>query len=204
MDCAAAEGDCSTRAVRSAVGEGARGFAHPDDGAGEEQDEDEGGEAADGDGDGELREGEVEEAPAARWVQVGGRGLMPDVDVARAVGSGDGDEPEPAVVEHAAVDAGGGEVGEVGERGRGGGGADGLAVGVEESGAGGLVAGGVVAEGGAAAGGEVGEGGGGVVAEIVVEGVGDDVGTGEVLTHEEGGGDDEDEALGEPEDGEDF
>ena len=80
----------------------------------------------------------------------------------------------------------------------------GLAVGVEESGAGGLVARGIVAEGGAAAGGEVGEGGGGVVAEIVVEGVGDDVGTGEVLTHEEGGGDDEDEALGQPEDGEDF
>ena len=74
-----------------AVGEGARGFPHADEGAGEEQDEDEGGEATDGDGDGELREGEVEIGPAALWGSLGGRRLQPEVFVARAVGRGEGD-----------------------------------------------------------------------------------------------------------------
>ena len=73
-----------------AVGEGACGFAHTDEGAGEEQDKDEGGEAADGDGDGELREGEVEIGPAALRGLPGGRRLKPDVLEACAVGGGNG------------------------------------------------------------------------------------------------------------------
>ena len=129
---------------------------------------------------------------------------MPDVQVVRSVGCSDGDEPDPSVADQAPVDSSRGRIRDGQQRRRSGRGAEGASVGVEERGAGRFVAGGVIAESGAAAGGEVGECSGGIVAEIVVKGFGDDVRAGEVLPYDQRGGDDEDEALGEPEDGEDF
>ena len=93
--------------------------------------------------------------------------------------------------------------GDAGERGCVLSGAEELAAVGEKGGAGGFEAGGAVAEAGAAAGFEVGEGEGGGVVQCGVEGFRAG-GAGEVLAQDERGGDDEDEALGEPEDGEDF
>lgn len=129
---------------------------------------------------------------------------MPDVQVVCAVGCSDGDEPDPSVADQARVDSSRGRVGDVQQRRRSGRGAEGASVCVEERGAGRFVAGGAIEESAAAAGGEVRECSGGIVAEIVIEGLGDDVRAGEVLPHDQRGGDNEDEALGEPEDGEDF
>ena len=61
----------------------------------------------------------------------------------------------------------------------------------------------LVAEAVAATGFEVVKSEGGVVLQGCVEGFGP-VGAGKMLAQDEGGGDDEDEALGKPEDGEDF